>query len=195
MAHATVTIVAHAPGGPRERLRVGGLGLQATLARDGGGFRVAASLGTAAAPLALTIDRARDGAPAGTAELRLWAELSASPTAAAARLDVEVRRQTLSPSTPVHQAAHLEASARVDAGRIAVTLSQTRLADGAATVDASVELPDAAPLRVEHAEGAIDLPHLLTLVPASLVPIEAERARLRYRVRHLVLAAVPRLED
>ena len=51
------------------------------------------------------------------------------------------------------------------------------------------------PPRIEHAEGAIDLPHLLTLVPASLVPVEAERARLRYRVRHLVLLAVPRLED
>ena len=50
-------------------------------------------------------------------------------------------------------------------------------------------------MRVEHAEGAIDLPRLLALVPSSLLPLEVERARLRYRVHHLLVAAAPRLDD
>ena len=35
---------------------------------------------------------------------------------------------------------------------------------------------------------------MVALLPASLVPVEAERAQLRYHLQHLVLAAVPRLE-
>ncbi len=195
VARATVTLIARAPAGPRERLRIDGLALHATLLRDGGSFRVAAALGTPGAPLALAVTRTRDGVPAGEARARLWAELTASPGAASARLDVEVLSQTLSPATPISDAAHLEASARFADGHVAVAVNKTRLADGAATVEAEVDLPDAGPPRIERAAGAVDLPRLLALVPASLAPVEAERAQLRYRVQHLLLSASPRLDD
>ncbi|MCU1276622.1 MAG: hypothetical protein JWM53_168, partial [bacterium] len=195
VAQATVTILAQAPHGPRERLRVDGLSLHTTLVPDGRGFRIAAQLGVPEAPLPLTIDRTRDGVAAGDARVRLWVVLNASPTEAAARADVEVLAQTLSPSTPLQKAAHVEASARFGDGALSLALANARLADGAATAEAKLDLPDAAPIRVEHAEGAIDLPRLLALLPSSLAPIEAERARLRYRVHHLLLSAAPRLDD
>jgi len=83
------------------------------------------------------------------------AELSASPAAAAARLDVEVSAQTLAPATPVRRLVHLEAEARFDAAarRTTVTLARTRAADDAAALEARLELPDAGAPRVRHAAG------------------------------------------
>ena len=182
VAAASVTVLAEAPGAPRERLRVDGLALHATLARAGRGFALAAALGTPEAPLGLTVERTRDGVAAGEAKAKLAARIEASPSAASARVDLEVLSQTLSPSTPVKEVAHVEASARFGDGRVRVTVQKTRVGDGAATADAELELPDGGAPRIVHAEGAIDLPRVLALVPSSLVPVEAERASLRYRI-------------
>ncbi|HEY2749374.1 MAG TPA: hypothetical protein VGL86_32370, partial [Polyangia bacterium] len=148
----------------------------------GRGFALSAALGTPEAPLAITVERTRDGAAAGEAHAKLALQVSASPAQASARVDLEVLSQTLSPSTPVKEVAHVEADARFGDGRVRVTIHKTRVGDGAATTDAEVELPDGGAPRIVHADGAIDLPRVLALVPASLVPIEAERARLVYHV-------------
>src|SRR6185312_4823176 len=76
----------------------------------------------------------------------------------------------------------LEADARFGDVRVHVTVHKTRVGDGAATTEAELELPDGGAPRVVHAEGAIDLPRVLALLPSSLVPVEAERAHLTYRV-------------
>src|SRR5439155_21320403 len=94
---------------PRERLHVDGLSLHATLAADGRGFAVAASLGAPDAPLALAVDRARDGAAAGQARAKVWIEVRASAAEASARADVEVVSQTLSPAAATGKVAHVEA--------------------------------------------------------------------------------------
>jgi len=182
VARATVTVIADVPNRPRERLRVDGLALHARLAADGRGFALAASLGDGATPLVVDVTRTRDGVAAGDARARLAAKLAVSPSAASARIDLDVERQTLAPSTPVKQAAHVEASARFGDGRVRVEARNTRLGDGAATLEGEAELPDAGPPRIERADGEIDLPRLLALLPSSLVPVEAERARLRYHV-------------
>ncbi len=179
---ATVTVLAEPAGGPRERLRVDGLALHATLAPAGRGFALSAVLGTKEAPLVLAVERTRDGVAAGEARAKLAAQLTASPAEADARVDLEVLSQTLSPSTPVKEVAHVEADARFGDGRVRVRVHKTRVGDGAATTDADVELPDGGAPRIVHAEGAIDLPRVLALVPSSLVPVEAERARLVYRI-------------
>ena len=182
VARATVTVIAETPDRPRERLRVEGLALHARLAGEGRGFALAATLGDGAAPLVVDVTRTRDGVAAGDARAHLAAQIAASPTAASARIDLDVERQTLSPSTRVEKAAHVEVSARFGDGRVRIEARRTRLGDGAATLEGEAELPDAGPPRIERADGEIDLPRLLALVPSSLVPIEAERARLRYHV-------------
>ena len=180
--HATVTVLAQSAGAPRERLRVDGIALHATLKQAGRAFALAAELGTPEAPLVLTIDRTRDGAAAGEARARLAAQLAASPAEATAKIDLEVLSQTLAPETKVKEVAHLEADARFGDGRVHVTVHKTRVGDGAATTEAELELPDGGAPRVVHAEGTIDLPRVLALLPSSLVPVEAERAHLTYRV-------------
>jgi hypothetical protein len=182
LERVTVTVLAQVASGPREELRVDGLALHARLEPAGRGFYVGAGLGTPDAPLMVTVTRTRDGAAAGEARAKLFGGVTASPTAAMVAVHLEVLSQTMVPETKVKEAAHIEARARFGDGRVQLTVAQTRLADGAATSDAEIELPDGAAPRIVHADGAIDLPRVLAVLPASLVPIEAERARLRYHV-------------
>lgn len=190
-----VALVERTPDGQRERLDVDGLALGLALAGDGAGFRVALALGAPERPLALHVARARGGRPAGEAEAKLWAAVDASAAAATARLDVEVRSQTLAPATAVKRALHLEADARFDRGahRTTVTVARTRAADGAATMEATLELPDEGAPLVRHADGTIDGARLLSLVPAALVPATVDRARIDYRIDGLYAAAPPHL--
>ena len=153
---ATVTVLAEQKGVPRERLVVDGLALHATLAGAGRGFRLDATLGTKAAPLALTITRTRDGALAGEGTARLAAALAASASEATAQVDLELVKQTLAPATKMKEVVHLEAHAAFGDGRVRVKVASTRLGDGAATTDAEIELPDGGAPRIVHAEGAIE---------------------------------------
>jgi uncharacterized protein involved in outer membrane biogenesis len=112
IARATVTLLAEPANAPKERFVADGLALHAALSPEGHGFALAATLGSPAAPLTVDVTRTRDGAAAGEARARLAASVTASPSAASARLDIAVERQTLAPETRVHDVAHAEASAR-----------------------------------------------------------------------------------
>ena len=103
--------------------------------------------------------------------------------------------QTFAPTVSADHWFHAEAAARFDtaAGRTEVTIDHTEAGDGAASAEASVEIPDMGDPIVRHAQGEIDGARLLRWVPAGLVPATAERAHLRYQIDSLAVGAVPHL--
>jgi translocation and assembly module TamB len=202
----TMLLPERRPEGLSGSMRVSGvlkgdaLALHAEAEPDGGAWRLRAQLGRPSAPLELSVERQRDGTPAGTARARLWADALLAPSVADVKLEVDVLAQTLAPQTPVRHALHVEATGRFDpkAGRTELTIARTTAADGATTVDAQLEVPDDGPVLVRHAGGVLDLVRVLALVPAGLVPVgveRAERAQFRYQVDRLVLADLPQLLD
>ena len=154
------------------------------------GGRMDLALGSQTAPLELVLTRAHAGARVATARAKLWLTLGATPSTATAALDVRMLQQTFAASVSADHWLHAEASVRFDPtrGRTEVTLDHTEAGDGAATADASIEIPDTGSLIVRHARGDIDLARLLHWLPAGLVPVTAERARVRAQVDSLVVA-------
>ena len=153
---------------PRERLELRGLGVQVQTRP----WRVA--LGSASAPLDLRLDRRLDGAAAGSAQARLSLSLSASASQIDAALEARLIKQTLAAAAgAVDRLIALEATARFDprAGTSGFTGSHGQLADGAASFEAQVTLPDAAAPLVRHAHGELDLLRLLALVPPGCLPL------------------------
>jgi translocation and assembly module TamB len=141
--------------------------------------------------------RVQGSAQANGARARLWARVDATSTALTATLDLQMMEQTFAASVPANHWLHAESSVRFDptAGWTDVTLDHTEAADGAATVQASIRISDAGDLIVRRAQGDIDLARLLQWVPAGLVPVTAERARVRYQVDSLVAGAVVHLSE
>jgi translocation and assembly module TamB len=194
IARATVTVLARAAGAPSERIVVDGLALEASLTPAGSGFALHLFLGHSDAPLSLSVARARDGVGVGNGQARLWAAIDASPEEARVQLDVDVVAQTLSPSLHVAEVAHVEAQARAGDGKTTLIIDGARLADGAATLHATVEAPDVGPARIVEAAGVVDVPRLLALLPAALVPVAVEHAELRYDAAGVLLGSPPRLD-
>ena len=114
-----------------------------------------------------------------------------------AAIDLHVLEQSLAVGLPGDDRLHAEASARFDAtaGRTAITLDHTDLAAGAVTVEASIEVPDSGNPVVRHARGDVDLARLLLWVPAGLLPVTAESARVHYQIDSLVAGSIVRLAD
>ncbi len=156
------------------------------------GWRVNGRLGSPASPLELALTRAREGAPEAVARARLWVMVDATSSALTAALDLRMIEQTFAAGVSGDHGLHAEANLRFDptAERTEVTVDHTEAGDGAATVEASIEVPDAGDPIVRHAQGDIDLARLLQWLPAGLVPLTAERARVRYQVDSLVTGPV-----
>jgi len=159
-----------APAGPKEK-----------------GSRVKVGLGSAGKPLDLALTRAGDGAQAGTGRAKLWLAVDATSSAVTAALDLRVVDQSFAPSVSADHWLHAEARLRFDpaAGRTEITLDHTEAGDGAATVQASIEIPDTGDPIVRHAQGDIDVARLLKWVPAGLVPVTAERAQVHVQTDSL----------
>ncbi|MGA3122330.1 MAG: hypothetical protein ABSF69_16325 [Polyangiaceae bacterium] len=159
------------------------------------GWRAEVGLGSAAIPLDLVLSLERAGVQTGTARAKLWVAVDATSSAVAAALDLRMIEQTFASSACADPWVHAEATLRFDpaAGRTEITLDHTRMGDAAATAEAWMEISDAGELIVRRAHGDIDLARLLRWLPAGLVPVTAERARVRYRVDSLVTGPVVHL--
>jgi hypothetical protein len=191
-----VTILRTERGAVVDRIELKGFGASVTTmpASPARGWRALVSLGSPAAPLDLQLTRS--SAPAsGSARARLWLTLDATSVAASAKLDLRMVDQTFAPSVSADHWFHAEAAARFDAaaGRTEVTIDHTEAGDGAASAEASIEIPDTGDPLVRRAQGEIDGARLLRWVPAGLVPLTAEKARLRYQIDSLAAGATPRL--
>ena len=189
----TLALVQTESGVASERIELKGLalGLASSSAEPTArGGRVDLALGSRSAPLELVLTRAPAGAKVATARAKLWLTLGATSSTATAALDVRMIEQTFAASVSADHWLHAEASVRFDPtqGRTEVTLDHTEAGDGAATADASLEIPDTGSLIVRHAHGDVDVARLLHWLPAGLVPVTAERARVRAQVDSLVVA-------
>ena len=192
---AAVTLKRYGSELPVEEWRLEGLAFAAQLEHRSSGWGVRATVGTEPAPAALLLTRNRGGARLGEAELLLWLRGDVSAAGAELGLDAKIARQTLVPEVRVHRALHLESRFTPGAGKSEATLLRAELADGAANLEASVELSDTygVPPLLRRARGVIDLVGVLQVVPADLVPVQAQTARLSFDIDQLVLATVPRL--
>ncbi|HXX67830.1 MAG TPA: hypothetical protein VEK07_11640 [Polyangiaceae bacterium] len=153
------------------------------------GWRADASLGSPSSPVELELSRAGPDVPAADARARLWAMVDASSEALHATLDLRVIDQTLLSTLSADRWLHAEAHLHFDpaAGRTEITLDPVEAADGAASVDALVELPDVGDATVRRARGNVDLARLLAWLPADLVPVTAEHASMRWQIDSLVM--------
>ena len=177
-----------------DRLALRDLALCVNAHRVGHGWVLEARAGSPAAPLNLLLVRDGSATKAGTARLALWLDGQAEPASATATLDLRARDQTIAPLVPIREILHLEARAIFNAASTEVSVAQTRIADGAATLEAQLTLPaapDAAPL-LRQARGQLDLKRLLRTAPPGLVPIVGE-GTLFWRARDVELARVPHL--
>jgi translocation and assembly module TamB len=160
------------------------------------GSRALINVGTPARPLDLRIARTR-GTTDARAHAELWLTLDATAPSVTAALDLRVPEQTFAPSAAADQWLHAEATARFDpgAGRTDVTLAHTEAGDGAASAEASIEIPDHADPIVRRARADADLAQILRWLPPGLVPATAQRAQLHCRIESLVAGRVVRLAD
>jgi translocation and assembly module TamB len=193
----TLVLVRAEGGQPVERTELRGLSAAWVATPAAKGWRVQARLGSPETPLTLDVERQRRGAPAGGARASLWLTVDATSTALTAAIDLHVLEQSLAAELPGDDRLHAEANARFDAtaGRTAITLDHTDLAAGAATIEASIEVPDSGDPIVRHARGDVDLARLLLWVPAGLVPVTAESAHVHYQIDSLVAGPFVRLAD
>lgn len=178
-----------------ERMDLQGLSLAfiaSPAAPTDAGWRAVVSLGASASPLVLELARMRPDSPAAVARAKLWALIEASSHAMSTTLDLRMIDQTLLSSISADHWLHAEARLRFDptAGRTDVNLDPVEAADGAARVEASVEVPDVGDPIVRHGRGNVDLARLLGWLPPDLVPVTAERAQARWQVDSLVVGPV-----
>ncbi len=193
----TLTLVRSEQGHMVERTELRGASatLAATPASTGWGLTV--GIGSPATPLALEVEREQRGVRAGSARAAFWFTLDATSSALTAGFDVRVLEQTFAPSFHLADRLHAEASVQFDpaAGRTVMSIEHTDLGEGAATVEASIEIPDSGAPVVRHAQGDADLARLLLWVPAGLVPVNADRAHVHYAIDALVAGPIPHLAD
>lgn len=159
------------------------------------GWQVGVAFGTPQAPLEVSLQRAGGSARAATARASLSVTANVTSLALTAAVDLRMIDQTFSPRVSADHWLRAEANLSFDpaAGRTEVKLERAEAGDGAATAEASIDVFDAGDPIVQHAQGDIDLARLLRWLPADLVPVTAERARVRYEVDSLVVGPVMRL--
>jgi translocation and assembly module TamB len=161
------------------------------------GWRLQAGLGSSSAPLELALTRARQGPDIATARAKLWIAVDTTSRALTAALDLRVLEQTFAPSVSADRWIHAEASLGFDpaAGRTEIRVNHVEAGDGAATAEASIDVSDVGDPIVRRVRGDVDLARLLQWLPAGLVPVTAERARVRYEIDSLVAGPVVRLSE
>jgi hypothetical protein len=176
---------------PKAGYRLDGLSLQAAYGRDPGGWNVEAHLGRKEAPLTLQVTRSTGGA----ATVRLSAAARVTTGNAGLLLDAEVLEQTLLKGRPLKRLLHLEAESTFDpkTRKVAIAVKNSTAADGAATIDAAIEVPDNGPSLVGHAEGELDAARALELLPAGMVDAAVSGVSVGYRLENLLLDRQPRI--
>jgi hypothetical protein len=175
-------------------------GLAVTLATSSAapaekGWRVQAGLGSPAAPLELVLTRARAGDPGAGARAKLWLTVDATSASATAALDLRMIEQTFATSVSADHWLHADAGVEFNpaAGNTRVVLRRAEAGDGAATVEADVEIPDTGGPVVHRVHGDIDAARLLRWLPPGLLPVTAEQASVQFGVDDLALGPAPHL--
>jgi translocation and assembly module TamB len=192
-----VVLVRTRGGQPVERLEVDGLAASLSAEPGAGGWRVTVGLGSPAAPLEAHVTRERDGAAAGAARATVWVTADATPSDVRVALDAHVLEQSLVEGVGGVPRLHAEADVAFDpaAKTTTATVHDTRVGEGAVTTEAVLEVPDDGDPKVLHAQGDVDVAELLRWVPAGLVPVDADRARVHVKVDGLTVSSAPRLAD
>jgi hypothetical protein len=153
---------------------------------------------------ALAREEIRDFGVAMTAEPRHdgWRVRAAADAPASPRfsLAAELSTSTLTVASDMSlldQSWHAEASARFEpnANRTLIDVTDVRAAGGVASARAQLEVPDEGEPILRHSEGDLDVAHVLSWLPAGLVPLEAERGRLRYRIDAAILGPSVRFAE
>jgi hypothetical protein len=185
-------------GSVSRRTELRGLALTlatSSAAPDDKGWRVQAGLGSQAAPLELLLTRAPAGGPAAGARGKLWLTVDTTSSAATAALDLRMIEQTFAASVSADHWLHADASVEFNpaAGSTRVVLRRAEAGDGAATVEADVEIPDTGAPVVHRIHGDIDVARLLRWLPPGLVPVTAEQASVQFGVDDLALGPTPHL--
>ena len=161
-----------------------------------GGWKLFANTGQPGTPLPLELSREGLATPSVLAQLELTLSAEAGASAARARVDLDVARQTFDPRFTVRTLLHGTVSAKFDGEKrhIALELERTQLTDSA-EVQAQLVLPDAAevPPVVTRALADVDLGQLLQRLPADLRPFSIERGKVHLDARELTLSAMPQL--
>jgi hypothetical protein len=196
----TIAVIRTDHGDVSERMDLTGVSLHLATSSEqptAKGWRVQAGLGSAASPLDLGLSWVHKGADEGSARAKLWLTVDATSSKFHGALDLRMIEQTFAASVAADHWLHAEASAKFDpgTGRTEVKLDRAEAGDGAATAEAIVDVPDTGDAIVRHASGDIDVARLLRWLPVGLVPIQAEKARLRCRVDSLVMAPLPHLAE
>jgi translocation and assembly module TamB len=161
------------------------------------GARVQLAFGSPAKPLELGVTRTLSNAAASSARAWFWLTVDATSAAVHSAFDLRMLEQTFAASVAADHWLHAEANVSFDpvAGRTNVTVDHTEAGDGAATVEASVEIPDAGDPVVRRARADVDVARILRWLPAGMAPVTAERARVAVRVESLVAGSPVRLAE
>ncbi|MFE8604578.1 hypothetical protein [Archangium violaceum] len=179
-----------------ERWSLRGLAAEVEARHQDDGWKLFAKTGQTGTPLPLELSREGPAIPPAQAllELSLSAEVGAS--AAHARVDLDVTRQTFDPRISIRPLLHGTVSAKFDGEKrhIALELDRTQLTDSA-EVQARLVLPDAAdvPPVLTRALAEIDLGQLQQRLPAEWRPFSLERGKVHLDAQEVTLSAMPQL--
>ncbi|HYH96408.1 hypothetical protein [Hyalangium sp.] len=179
-----------------ERWSLRGLAAAVEAKQQDDGWKLFATMGQAGTPLPLELSREGSAIPSALAQLELALSAEVGASAARARVDLDVARQTFDPQFTVRTLLHGTASAKFDGEKrhIALELDRTQLTDSA-EVQAQLVLPDAAdaPPVVTRAVADLDLGRLLQWVPADRRPFSIERGKVHLDAQEITLSAMPQL--
>ncbi|HYO70711.1 MAG TPA: hypothetical protein VEU33_31990, partial [Archangium sp.] len=179
-----------------ERWSLRGLAATVEAKHQDDGWKLFAKTGQTGTPLPLELSREGPAIPPALASLELTLSAEVGASAARARVDLDVARQTFDPRFTVRTLLHGSASARFDGEKqhTVIELDHTWLTDSA-EVQASLVLPDEAevPPIVMRALVELDVGRLLQLVPDDLRPFSLERGKVHLDAQEVTLSAMPQL--
>ncbi|MDC0707144.1 hypothetical protein POL68_01550 [Stigmatella sp. ncwal1] len=179
-----------------ERWSLSGLAVTVEAKHQDDGWKILATTGQTGAPLPVELRREGSALPPAQASLELIFSAEAGASAARARVDLDVARQTFDPQFTVRSLLHGTASAKFDGEKrhITLELDRTQLTDSA-EVQARLVLPDAeeVPPVVTRALVDVDLGRLQQWIPAEWRLFSLERGKVHLEAQELTLSAIPQL--
>lgn len=179
-----------------ERWSLRGLAAEVEAKHQDDGWKIFAKTGQTGTPLPLEVSREGSALPSAQAQLELIFSAEVGASAARARVELDIARQTFDPRFTVRTLLHGTVSAKFDGEKrhIALELERTQLTDSG-EVQARVVLPDAAdvPPVVTRALAELDLGRLLQQLPADWRPFSIERGKVHLDAQELTLSAMPQL--
>ncbi|WP_224363945.1 hypothetical protein [Hyalangium versicolor] len=179
-----------------ERWALRGLAAELEAKHQTDGWKLFANAGRTDQPLPLEVNREGAAIPPALAQLELALSAEAGASAARAKVDLDVTRQTFDTRFTLRPLLHGTASATFDGEKRHTTLEldRTQLTDSA-EVQARLVLPDAAdvPPVVTRALADVDLGRLLQAIPADWRPFSIERGSVHLDAQDVTLSAMPQL--